>query len=326
MHRLLLVLLVGAALSCSQVDPLPLGESGGALRQAPLGARLADVREVGDGRPALEPRFSPDGSRVALTGLRYRGLRIAPVDGGPATPLSDEPAAGLRPTWSPDGRQIAYTTLEADGSSVLRVRSVSGGEAIEVHRAGRDEPRPFPHFVDGTLAFLSGDKLRTAGAAAPLSGPLSEALLVAPMKGGLLVAGASGLRYGARTLLDGRRIFDLAPGPGGRTALARELTDGGGALWSIDQATGQAVHLEGYDRGCILPSGRIVAERLEGDGLLLTSGELWLIEADGSRAARIEGVPVRVPYRVACAPQGSLVAFGDDATDRAFVARLEVAP
>ncbi|HEY3452095.1 MAG TPA: hypothetical protein VGK67_37395, partial [Myxococcales bacterium] len=240
--------------------------------------------------------------------------------------LSDEPAAGLKPAWSPDGRQIAYVTLEPDGSSVLKLRSVAGGEATEVHRAGRDEPRPFPHYVDGALAFLASGRLRSAGSAAALSGLLPDALLVAPANGGLLVAGQTGISHAGRSLLEGRRIFDLAPGPGGQRALARELTDVGGALWSLDLTTGRAVHLEGFDRGCLLPSGRIVAERLEGDGLQLTGGELWLMESDGSRAARIEGVPVKVPYRVDCSAQGSLIAFGDDATDKVFVGRLEVAP
>ena len=295
------------------------------LRTTPLRARLEALREVGDGQPALEPRFSPDGSRLAFTGLRYQGLRVAPVDGGPTLTLSDEPAAGLKPAWSPDGKEIAHLALEADGSTVLEVRSTSGGEARQVHRAGSDEPRPFPHYVDGALAFLSRGQLRTATRA--LFEPLPDALLVAPANGSLLVAGETGVRLANQTLLEGRRIFDLAPGPDGRRALVRELPpDGGGALWSVDLATGQAVHLAGYDRGCLLPSGRIVAERLAGDGLQLTGGELWLMEADGSRAAKIEGIPVQVPYRVDCSPRGSLIAFGDDATDRVFVGRLEVAP
>lgn len=328
MRKPLLPLLLACLFPGACAQPQEPASSAGSARQplteAPLRARLEAVREVGDGRPALEPRFSPDGSKVAFTGLRYQGLRVAPVDGGPVVELTDEPAAGLRPAWSPDGRQIAHIALEADGTTLLEVRPASGGEASRVYRAGRDEPRPFPHYVDGALAFLGSGRLRTA--TAMLTGPLPDALVAAPLPKGLLVAGPSGFDHGGRTLLEGRRIFDLAPGPGGRRALARELAaDGGGALWSVDLATGQAARLEGYDRGCILPSGRIVAERLAGDGLQLTGGELYVMEGDGSRAGRVEGVPVKVPYRVDCSPQGGLIAFGDDATDRIHVGRLEIA-
>ncbi len=324
---LLLACLVPGACAQPQDSAAPASSTAQPLNSAPLRARLDAVREIGDGQPALEPKFSPDDSRLAFTGLRYRGLRVAALDGGAVVTLSDEPGAGLKPAWSPDASQIAHVALADDGSAALKVRPASGGAAAEVHRAAADEARPFPHFADGDLRYLGGGRLRSLASSTPLTEALPDALLVAPANGGLLVAGLSGISIGGRKLLDGRRIFDLAPGPDGQRALARELSpEGGGALWSLDLASGQAVRLAGYDRGCILPSGRVVAERLEGDGLQLTGGELWLMEADGSRAARIEGVPVKVPYRVDCSPAGSLIAFGDDATDRVFVARLEVAP
>jgi hypothetical protein len=327
MRRFLLLLL---AFACCTRGADDLAMTARPLSR-PLSARLANLHEVAHGG-ALEPRLSPDGQWVGFTGIHYRGIRIAPAVGGEAVLLTDEPGAGFRFAWSNDASQIAYVTREEDGSRLLRLIARDGGAAQTVHRAAQTAPLPLPRFDEaGELSFIDVDRLRVPGRAQPITGPLPAPRLAAQARtGDLLIAGDHGIFVAgadgsdARPLFEGTEFFELAASPDGSVVLARALKDGVASLWSLDRASGKKTLLDGYDRGCVLPSGLVVAERLEGDGLRFTRGELWLMRADGSGAIKLEGAPGAVHYRVDCAQKMERIAVGDDATDSVFVADVEV--
>lgn len=76
--------------------------------------RLTDRR---DDLPEVSPRWSPDGTRVALVvdPLRRFELDIVPVDdaaGAHRLLVSDVNEGSGAPSWSPDGSHIAYTLLQ----------------------------------------------------------------------------------------------------------------------------------------------------------------------------------------------------------------------
>lgn len=321
------VLLALFLAACSR--PPDLGDAPSAL-STPLRARLVGLRALTPGE-SLAARLSPDGRFAVVTGPRYRGLRLVPVDGSTPLVLSDEPAAGLRPAWSRDGGQIAYVTLEEDRSSRLRVVSREGGEPRTVHHAGAEAPYPLAQFTEeGELLFLDGGKLRAWGRDAPRATGLEGTRVARLDRGRAFLAGERGVYVSRpdgtepRALFEGRSFFDFSLSPDGATLLARELRDAEPGLWALDLSSGAANLLEGFDRGCVLPSGRIVAERLESDGQRLTRGELWLLRPDGSGATLLESPPGVVAARVDCAEGLDRVAFADDATDSILVADVEV--
>lgn len=89
-----------------------------------------------------DPRFSPDGSRMAasvLTGVYV--MDVVEGDEGPrlGTPrrLSPEGQWAFKPAWSPDGRWIAYVTWNGSGGHVWRVRADGRGapERLTRHEA-----------------------------------------------------------------------------------------------------------------------------------------------------------------------------------------------
>lgn len=329
MRSLLFVTLLLAACSRSPDDA---GAARSAL-EAPPHARLVGLRTVARGE-ALAARLSPDGRFVAVTGPRYRGLRVVPAEGGEAVALTDEAAAGLRPAWSHDGRRIAYVTLEDDRSSRLRLVSREGGEPQTVHHAAAEAPYPLAQFTaEGELLFLDGDLLRAWGQEAPVATGLEGTRVARLDRGRAFFAGERGILSARadgtepRTLFPGASFFDFALSPDGTTLLARELREEAPGFWSLDLASGTATLIDGFDRGCALPSGRIVAERLESsDGQRLTRGELWLMRSDGEGATRLETPPGIVAARVDCAEGLDRIAFADDATDSILVADVEVLP
>jgi dipeptidyl aminopeptidase/acylaminoacyl peptidase len=71
--------------------------------------RLAGAHEVAHGG-YYGPRFAPDGRQLLVTGVRLRGLYLAPLSGGAVRRLSDEEGAGVHARFRPDGA-IEYRAM-----------------------------------------------------------------------------------------------------------------------------------------------------------------------------------------------------------------------
>ena len=87
----------------------------------------------------IQPRFSPDGNRIAFTSDRAGGDNIwtMNVDGSDAKQVTDEKFRLLNnPTWSPDGRFIAakkhFTTSRSLGTGEIWLYHTSGGSGVKL--------------------------------------------------------------------------------------------------------------------------------------------------------------------------------------------------
>lgn len=98
---------------------------------------LLKLSRIGD------PQLSPDGKLVAFTvqsidldkNTRPRQIWIAPLDGGPAHPITTEGTGNHQPRWSRDARQIAFLsdrggstqvwTMNPDGTGAKQITNLS---------------------------------------------------------------------------------------------------------------------------------------------------------------------------------------------------------
>ncbi|MBM4185900.1 MAG: S9 family peptidase [Gemmatimonadetes bacterium] len=78
-------------------------------------------------------RVSPDGKSILFRSQRsgWANYWLAPLSGGPARPLSAEPADQSEARWSPDGSEVLFLSI-TNGTQSLKVARSSGGAARTV--------------------------------------------------------------------------------------------------------------------------------------------------------------------------------------------------
>eukprot|EP00913_Durusdinium_trenchii_P010929 g10258.t1 len=102
------------------------------------GIGISPIRSIG----ALQPRFSPDGKRIAVS---YQGAIWAlPTSGGVMTRLTSGKNFDVAPVWSPDGRFIAFVNSPSMYAGPLRVIEADTGRPVEL---------PVPVVALGTIVY-----------------------------------------------------------------------------------------------------------------------------------------------------------------------------
>lgn len=207
---------------------LPPGEAS----FAPDGTRLAHVDETGRltlrgadgsskllGRVPLEPpaaiprpAFAPDGSRIAVGGVRDRQgvVGVWPVAGWTDEADAELPvhgALGVEPFWAPGSDAIGVLAVR-EGATRLLLWDPKTSGAVEVYRNDRRDPKQRPLFSpDGRRIFL----LRRTSSA--------NELCAVPVVGSGLIAlapigdrrGALVLRRDGRVAVEGDSVFEVDP-------------------------------------------------------------------------------------------------------------------
>ncbi len=125
------------------------------------------------------PQWSPDGSWLALTGMRFHGgpssIWLAPANGGDCVVIAQHRASDRQPRWSPDGSLIAFVS-QRDGRDTICVALPAGdGPVVQMTwgLTGQDDREPTWSEDSARIAFLrrfyegeaSGDHVWTVSVA-----------------------------------------------------------------------------------------------------------------------------------------------------------------
>ena len=183
------------------------------------------------GEMAFAPRFSPDGSKVALSVEKNGNTDIYVVDlrSRENHRLTSDPAIDTSPSYSPDGSRIVFTS-DRGGKPQLYVMSAQGGEPHRITFGGGQYTTP--------VWSPKGDLI----AATKQTGGEFHIVTVRPDGSGEHVLTSSFLDEGPTWAPNGRVLM-----------FSRETPGSGARLWTVD-VSGQNERLEPYPGGATDPA------------------------------------------------------------------------
>jgi Tol biopolymer transport system component len=137
-----------------------------AFERASQGLSIYKLRASGEPEPVLvsttwdsNPRFSPDGRRIAFSSGRSGGVEeiwLASADGSGARQLTRGPGTRQTlPAWSPDGRHIAFESTGPKARADIWVIAADGGVPRQVTTDPGDENAPVWSRDGRRIYFLS---------------------------------------------------------------------------------------------------------------------------------------------------------------------------
>ena len=157
---------------------------------------------------AVQPRWSPDGSRIAFWGFARQGgqrdVWTVSVAGGPAVPVTEDSATDWSPAWSANGAYLYFASDRRGTMDIWRVQiNQSTGEVLSIPQ----EVTSGASGVRGHIALLPG--VRALVFAEQRLRPAVERRRFDPVAGQLV-------GDPVRALGTPVRPFDVAPSPDGR--------------------------------------------------------------------------------------------------------------
>ena len=149
-------------------DPSPDGRSavsvrclGGSCDVVRVDLASGSVETIAKGSPErsyYRPRYSPEGSRIAVSvqdGGQWRTILLDPATGAPVDTIGpDDGANRFDVAWMPDGRSLVLTS-SAGGLLHLERVTLASDAAVPVTRSTSAAVAPEPHPTDGSVYFLA---------------------------------------------------------------------------------------------------------------------------------------------------------------------------
>lgn len=265
------------------------------------------------------PSWSPDGTRLALTGPRYEGIYLFDLATGVVTPVTDEPAAGFGYAWSPDGTAILARAARFQNgrrSDALKVYYVDTDDVAQLTEY-RHDLSSLPRWNGSRVLLYAERDLEVFSTETSKTGEDRDVPTLMPTERGLARVNGAQATVERLDVFSDQALLNVTPSPDG-SSVAFEVMGGHLRVMHVD-GTG-LVDLGAGNRPSWSPDGEwVVFMRTEDDGHAFTASDLYAARADGSETIRLTHSERRLEMNPAWSPDGAHIAYDDLADGRIYL-------
>lgn len=285
------------------------------------------------GRKLENPRFSPDGKKIAFTNFGFDGLYVMNIDGTDARCISDASGVGHEYRWSADSREILVRDtrwLKSDDGMLRRAHAalsvnVATGETQKL-TADHEymQPAVWRYAANGAASVVCD--VETASVAATLSFGSNEAMKEAVAKPAFQTDFIHDTEHlwtvdalGNKALIHtGCALVPVLSPDGMRVAFVTEYDDI--VVMNIDGSNAEPV-AKGFHPAWASDS-QLVYESTVDDGHTFTSGELMMVNIADKTTVALTNTPVRIEMNAAMSPDGTTIVFTDFNDGQVYTAKI----
>ena len=315
MHKFFCLLLLLILLSVNAVD------AGWKTKQAPR--KLAG----GEGQYFMNPRWSPDGTKLAFTETRYRGLWVMNADGTGLRQVSEEEAAGFGFEWSSDSQTLLSRVAKFENNrryNAVKVFDLTSNSTTQLTDYRTFMPG-LPHWspTNDKVYMFNREQLEVFESGKPALAAVAtpSAATIHFMKDGRIALGnLATLQHQTHAPVAESEYLNLTLAPD-RSKVAFEVKGGNLHVMNIDGSG--LIDLGPGNRAQWSPRSDYLVYMIAGDdGHQFLAAEVYLIKCDGTEKTKLTDTEDRLEMNPSWG-EGDRIAFDVMEEGEIYVLELE---
>lgn len=277
------------------------------------------------------PKWSPDGTKIAYTELGYNNLYVIDANGGKRTQISSDTGVGYRYQWSADSKEILVRDTRWEKTATGMTRSHAAW-AVDMQgkkvRMSQDseymQPASWRYTARGNKRIVCPDaQVIDMPQVQALPKALVARTVALPSNKVSFYADGENLykidANGKKSLINAGPSYCPALSPDGKKVAFNQVDDV--CVMNID-GTGKVVIGRGFNPTWVNDS-QIVFEVTSDDGHVYTSGELYIANINGTGVKAITSTPDMIEMNPNVSPDGSKIVFSSFTDGQIYVADLK---
>lgn len=284
-----------------------------------------------DGLRYENPRWSPDGGKIAFTELGYDNLYVMNADGTSRVQVSSASGVGYMYQWSADSKEILVrdTRWEDNASGLKRNHAIwavdmTGKKVRMSEDAEYMQPAAWRYSATGAKMIAAPDaKPIVRHGLAGLSKSRTVKALAQPVNKVSFYVDGCNLYVvdvnGNKKLINEGESFCPSLSPNGKKVAFNQMNNV--CVMNID-GSGKTMIGRGFNPVWVNDT-QIVFERTQDDGHVYTSGELYIANVDGTGLKAITATEGMIEMCPSISPDGKKIVFSSFSDGQIYIADFE---
>ncbi len=271
------------------------------------------------------PRWSPDGTKIAFTQFGYDGLYVMNANGTSKEQILTSLGVGYMFQWSADSKEILVrdTRWSKDGTirhhAAWAVNATTGTTTRMSQDAEYMQPAAW-RYTNGVKSIIAPDTKVLKANLTPMSKTMATALATDKISNTSFITNFEYLyvvdELGNKRVLNEGPSFCPALSPDGKKVVFNQMDDI--CVINID-GTGKQILGRGFNPSWI-NNNQIIFEKTEDDGHEYTAGELYIMNIDGKNVKALTTTANLIEMNPCISPDGSKVVFTSFTDGQIYIA------